>query len=363
MAPKERVGLGDRSYDIVIGGGLLGEKAGRLIGKLGGRALVVSNRAVYSLYGGRLAEGLEKAGVKWSKTLLPDGEKSKTMKSVGALHDALVDGRYDRDALVIALGGGVIGDVAGFASATYMRGVRFAQVPTTLLAQVDSSVGGKTGVNHPKGKNLIGAFHQPSLVIADVDTLATLSKKEVLGGVAEVIKYGCIADSKFFVWLEKNMEGLVNLDPDVTARAVGVSCRIKARVVESDEREMGLRAILNFGHTVGHAVEAVTGYTRYIHGHAVAIGMSAAVELSAIKGTLPEKERDRVTGLIRRSGLPVTLPKEISSRELMRAMEMDKKAKSGSVRFVLLHGIGDCRIHADVTRGQIAEALMRIRRN
>ena len=282
MASKERVGLGDRSYDIVIGGGLLGAKAGRLIGKLGGRALVVSNRRVYSLYGGRLAEGLEKAGVKWSKTLLPDGEKSKTMRSVSALHDALALGKYDRDALVIALGGGVIGDVAGFAAATYMRGVRFAQVPTTLLAQVDSSVGGKTGVNHPKGKNLIGAFHQPSLVIADVDTLATLPKKEVLGGVSEVIKYGCIADSKFFGWLEKNMEGLVNLAPDVTARAVGVSCRIKARVVESDERETGLRAILNFGHTVGHALEAVTGYTRYIHGHAVAIGMSAAVELFAM---------------------------------------------------------------------------------
>lgn len=363
MSLKERVGLGDRSYDIVIGGGLLEAMAGKLIGKLGGRALVVSNRRVYSLYGGKLGAGLEKAGVKWSKALLPDGEKSKTIKSVGALHDALVEGGYDRDALVIALGGGVIGDIAGFASATYMRGVRFAQVPTTLLAQVDSSVGGKTGVNHPRGKNLIGAFHQPSLVIADVDTLATLPKKEVLGGVAEVIKYGCIADSKFFGWLEKNMEGLVNLDPGVTARAVGVSCRIKSRVVESDERETGLRAILNFGHTVGHALEAVTGYTRYIHGHAVAMGMAAAVELSAIKGTLSEKECERVTALIRRAGLPVTLPAEIGSRELMKAMEMDKKAKSGSVRFVLLHGMGACRIHADVTRDEIAEALMRIRRN
>jgi 3-dehydroquinate synthase len=265
--------------------------------------------------------------------------------------------------LVIALGGGVIGDVAGFASATYMRGVRVAQVPTTLLAQVDSSVGGKTGVNHPKGKNLIGAFHQPSLVIADTDTLATLSKKEVLGGVAEVIKYGCIADSKFFGWLEKNMEGLVNLDPDVTAKAVGVSCRIKARVVESDERETGLRATLNFGHTVGHAVEAVTGYTRYIHGHAVAIGMAAVAELSVIKGTLSGKGRDAVTGLIRRAGLPVTLPGDISSQELINAMQMDKKSKSGSIRFILLHGVGDCRMHADVTRGEIAEAIMRIRRN
>lgn len=363
MAAKERVGLGDRSYDIVIGGGLLGDKAGRLIAKLGGRALVVSNRRVYSLYGGKLAEGLDKAGVKWDKALLPDGEKNKTMKSVGALHDALVDGKYDRDSLVIALGGGVIGDVAGFASATYMRGVRFAQVPTTLLAQVDSSVGGKTGVNHPKGKNLIGSFHQPSLVIADVDTLATLPKKEVLGGVAEIIKYGCIADPKFFGWLEKNMKSLVNLDPDVTARAVGVSCRIKARVVESDERETGQRAILNFGHTVGHAVEAVTGYTRYIHGHAVAIGMATAAELSAIKGTLSGKGRDRVTALIRNSGLPVTLPKDIGLGAIIGAMEMDKKAKSGSIRFVLLHGIGDCQIHADVTREEITEALMRNRRN
>jgi 3-dehydroquinate synthase len=363
MAAKERVGLGERSYDIVIDSGLLGEKAGRLIAKLGGRALVVSNRRVYALYGQRLAEGLEKAGVKWDKTLLPDGEKSKTMKSVGALHDALAIGKYDRDSLVIALGGGVIGDVVGFASATYMRGVRFAQVPTTLLAQVDSSVGGKTGVNHPKGKNLIGAFHQPSLVIADVDTLATLSKKEVLGGVAEVIKYGCIADAKFFEWLEKNMESLVNLDPGVTAKAVSVSCRIKARVVESDERETGLRATLNFGHTVGHAVEAATGYTRYIHGHAVAIGMATAAELSVIKGTLTQKDRDAVTGLIRRAGLPVALPKDIGLGDIMDAMEMDKKAKSGSIRFILLHGMGDCRIHADVTRKEIAEALMRIRRN
>ena len=363
MTKKERVGLGERSYDILIGSGLLGEKAGRLIGELGCKVLVVSNRRVYSLYGGRLADGLEKAGVKWSHTLLPDGEKNKTMKSVGALHDALVDGKYDRDSLVIALGGGVIGDVAGFAAATYMRGVRFAQVPTTLLAQVDSSVGGKTGVNHPKGKNLIGAFHQPSLVIADVDTLATLPKKEVLGGVAEVIKYGLIADSKFFGWLEKNMEALVNLDPGVTAKAVGVSCRIKARVVESDERETGLRAMLNFGHTVGHAVEAVTGYTRYIHGHAVAIGMAAEAELSAIKGALSGKGRDAAIGLIRKAGLPVTLPDDISSQELISAMGMDKKAKSGSIRFILLHGVGDCRIHADVTRGQIAEALMKIRRN
>lgn len=355
---KERVDLGSRSYDIVIGPGVL-ERAGGLIGAMGRSALVVSNRRVFGLYGGRLAESLEAAGVRWSKLLLPDGERHKTMASVGKIHDRLIAGRYDRDVIVVALGGGVIGDIAGFAAATYMRGVRVVQAPTTLLAQVDSSVGGKTGVNHPRGKNLIGAFHQPSLVLADIATLSSLPGEETLGGVAEVIKYGCIASAGFFRFLERNMDDLVGLEPRVTTKVVKTSCRIKADVVAEDEREAGRRAILNFGHTVGHAIEAVTGYRKYRHGYAVAMGMRAAAELSNMKGTLRTRDVSRIAELIKRSGLPSSIPRSIKADALIRAMEHDKKVKAGAIRFVLLDGIGKCGIRDDVTRSEIREALRR----
>lgn len=354
--------LGSRSYDIIIGESLLGDKAGRLVAGLGGRVLMVSNRKVFGLYGRRLGEGLTKAGVKWEKLLLPDGEEFKTMETAGRIHDRLVEGKYDRDCLALALGGGVIGDITGFAAATYMRGVRFAQAPTTLLAQVDSSVGGKTGVNHPKGKNLIGAFHQPSLVISDVGALATLPEKEVLGGVAEVIKYGCIGSAGFFRYLEKHVEELVALQPGVTAYCVEVSCRMKAEIVGADERESGLRAILNFGHTAGHAVEAVTRYKRFTHGHAVAMGMAVAASLSRMKGGLGAAEAERVISLIRRAGLPAEIPRDIEPGALLAAMERDKKAKAGVVRFALLDGIGKCSVRGDVTRGEVLEALRERRR-
>lgn len=318
--------------------------------------MIVSNRRVFGLYGGKLAEGLEKAGVRWEKTLLAEGERYKTIESVMEIHDRLIEGKFGRDGLLIALGGGVVGDIAGFAAATYMRGVKIVQVPTTLLSQVDSSVGGKTGVNHPLGKNMIGAFHQPSLVIADTGTLATLPKKEILGGAAEIIKYGCIASAGFFRYLEKNIEKLVGLDSATVKYAVRKSCAIKAEVVAGDEREAGRRAILNFGHTIGHAVEALTGYNKYVHGHAVAMGMAAAAALSALKGTLKEKEFERITSLIRRAGLPARLPKGLDEDSLWNAMERDKKAKEGAVRFVLLEGIGNSGVRADVMREEVFAA-------
>ena len=354
---KERVHLGERSYDIVIGEGLVGEKAGKLLAEHGRRAMIVSNRRVFGLYGSLLADGLEKAGVKWEKVLLPEGERYKTVETVMKVHDGLIGGKYDRDALVIALGGGVIGDIAGFAAATYMRGVRVAQVPTTLLSQVDSSVGGKTGVNHPKGKNMIGAFHQPSLVIADVGTLATLPRKEILGGVAEVIKYGLIASKGFFNHLERNIEELISLKPSEVAKSVRESCRIKAEVVAGDERESGRRAILNYGHTIGHAVEALAGYGKHIHGFAVAMGMASAAALSMMKGTLSQRDFERITGLIKRAGLPVKIPAGLSEAKLWEAMERDKKVKAGTVRFVLLNGIGECSVRADVTRRETEAAI------
>ncbi len=356
---KERVNLGPRSYDILIGPGLIEKEAGIRIRKIGASALVVSNRLVYGLYGERLAAGLESSGVKWKKTFLPMGERYKNIVSVAKIHDRLVGGRYDRDTVVIALGGGVIGDIAGFAAATYMRGVRVVQIPTTLLSQVDSSVGGKTGVNHPDGKNLIGAFHQPSLVLADVSTLKTLSRDEILCGVAEIIKYGLISSIRFVKFLESNIGALKKLEPKVMIKAVQTSCRIKAGVVAEDELETGRRAILNFGHTVGHAVETVTGYKKYRHGFAVAIGMRAAAELSYIKGTLAREEVLRIEELISGAGLPASIPRNLSGADLVKAMERDKKVKHGAIRFALLKGIGRCEVRDDITKNEIREALKR----
>jgi len=357
---RERVALGSRSYWIEIGPGIL-EKAGGMIARHGARTLVVTNRRVDRLHGQKLYGGLDKAGLRWEKVILPEGEEQKNMASVARAHDALVRGGYDRGCVVTGFGGGVVGDIAGFAAATYMRGVKVAQIPTTLLAQVDSSVGGKTGVNHPKGKNLIGSFHQPCVVVADISVLDTLPKAETLCGVAEVIKYGAIAPGGFFQFLEKNVERLCGLEPKTVASAVRTSCRIKAEVVVSDEQESGRRAILNFGHTVGHAIETVTGYKQYRHGHAVAIGMSVAATLSEMKCGLPSKDASRIKRLIQRAGLPAQVPARIKTGALLKAMEHDKKAKAGRIRFVLLSAIGECGIVEDVTTSQIMEAIERNR--
>lgn len=360
MTKKERVRLGARSYNIIIGPDVLAGAGGE-IARISKRALVVTNRRVYGLFGQKLAAGLDKAGVRWEPLLLPDGERYKNMAAVERIHDRLVKGRYGRDAVVVALGGGVVGDIAGFAAATYMRGVKLAQAPTTLLSQVDSAVGGKTGVNHPKGKNLIGAFYQPGVVLADISALKTLPDKEIRCGMAEVIKYGVIASAKFFKLLEGSIEALAALEPGVTIEVVQRSCRIKAGVVSEDEKESGTREILNFGHTVGHAIEAVTGYRRYKHGYAVAMGMVTASILSQMKGGLKDGDVGAITSLISRAGLPVAIPKSISEKELYKAMEHDKKVKAGSIRFALLDGIGRCGIKDNVSKKEICEALRRSR--
>ena len=344
------VELGDRSYPIVIGQGLLGggfDLAGYLAGD---DCLIVTNETVAPLYLRKLTGNLSGRSVE--SINLADGEEFKTVEAVTAVLDKLVSSRANRDTTVIALGGGVVGDIAGFAAACYMRGVAFIQVPTTLLAQVDSSVGGKTGVNHPQGKNLIGAFHQPKIVLIDTDTLTTLPDRELRAGLAEVIKHGAIADHEFFAWLEKNMPALLNKDPGALAYAVQRSCEIKAQVVAEDERETGRRAILNFGHTFGHAIEHCQGYGQWLHGEAVAAGMVMAAELS----TLGEEDRNRVRALIEAAGLPGAAP-AVGAAALREAMGMDKKVQQKQLRFVLLDGLGSAYVTTDYDEAALARLL------
>lgn len=349
-----KVELGPRSYPIYIAPGALHELGScarrHLTGK---RALVVTNPTVAKLYGETVRQSLSLAGfvVLWAE--IPNGEEYKTLNTVAHLYDAALDGEVERGDAVLALGGGVVGDVAGFLAATYMRGIAFVQVPTTLLAQVDSSVGGKVGVNHPRGKNLIGAFYQPRFVLADTAVLKTLPDREIRAGLAEVIKYGVIWDAAFFGWLEGNIAGLLGLDPAAVEHAVATSCRIKAAVVSTDETEGGLRAILNFGHTVGHAIEAVTGYQRFVHGEAVAIGMVAEAELAVRLGYLAPAGVDRIAALVSRAGLPRRIPAEILPEMLLQAMQRDKKVAGGELTFVLPEDIGRVRL----VRGVPAEAV------
>jgi len=347
-----QVDLDGRSYPIVIGRGLLGgdfDLSGHLIGL---DCLVVSNETVATLYLDALKKNLTNSTVHLMN--LGDGEAVKTLASVEAVIDKLVRSHAHRDTTVIALGGGVVGDITGFAAACYMRGVAFIQVPTTLLAQVDSSVGGKTGVNHPGGKNLIGAFHQPQLVLIDTDTLATLPDRELKAGLAEVIKYGLISDAEFFVWLETNMDALLGRDADALAHAIQRSCEIKAAVVSEDEKEKGKRALLNFGHTFAHAIENCLGYGEWLHGEAVAAGMVMAAGLSDIN----QAERDRITAVIASAELPVA-PPQIDAERLMTAMEMDKKIQAKRLRFVLLHSIGDAYLTGKFSEARLNEVLGR----
>ncbi len=334
------VELGDRSYPIVIGRGVL--DGGYDLSKhlAGGDCLIVSNETVAPLYLDKLVANL--VGCSVESINLPDGEAFKTVATASTVLDKLVSAKSNRDTTVIALGGGVVGDIAGFAAACYMRGVAFIQVPTTLLAQVDSSVGGKTGVNHPQGKNLIGAFHQPRIVLTDTDTLSTLPDRELRAGLAEIIKYGAIADAAFLTWLEQNMPALIDKQPDALANAIERSCEIKAEVVADDEREAGRRAILNFGHTFGHAIEHCQGYGEWLHGEAVAAGMVMAAELSDIGADQVERLRD----LIDRAGLPVAPPR-IGAPKLLQAMSRDKKVRQKELRFVLLRELGDAFVTSD----------------
>ncbi|MFZ5590669.1 MAG: 3-dehydroquinate synthase [Bacillota bacterium] len=360
MRTTVTVDLGPRSYPIHIGQHLLAELPELLQqADIGRQIMLVTNPNVDALYGQNLASALTQAGYKVTRTLVPDGEQAKALEQAAALYDAAFAARLDRRSAVLALGGGVVGDLAGFFAATYLRGLPFIQLPTTLLAQVDSSVGGKVAINHPGAKNIIGAFYQPRLVIADLATLTTLPKREISTGLAEVIKYGVIADGEFFVWLEENMSRLDRLEPAALAVAVEKSCRIKAQVVGRDEREQNLRAILNFGHTAGHALEAVTDYAVYRHGEAVAIGMMVAARLAVALGMMDLPQARRLQHLLQMAGLPVTLPEGIAVDSLITAMQHDKKIISGRLTFVLpasfpghvvLQHITDTALLADVLR-------------
>ena len=341
------VDLGDRSYPIIIGNGLLDGGLDLSEFVSGPNCLIVSNETVAPLYLDRILPNFN--GKNIATLALPDGEAHKTVATMQIILDKLVTSRANRDTTVVALGGGVVGDIAGFAAACYMRGVAFIQIPTTLLAQVDSSVGGKTGVNHPEGKNLIGAFHQPQVVMIDIETLETLPDRELKAGLAEVIKYGAICDKEFFAWLEQNMSALLAKEPAALVHAVRRSCELKAKVVAEDERESGRRAILNFGHTFGHAIEHCLGYGEWLHGEAVAAGMVMAAELSGLN----KSDAERLRSLIVAAGLPV-LPPAIDADDWLRAMGMDKKVQHSQLRFVLLKTLGDSHITSsyDETRLQ-----------
>ncbi|MFN3750040.1 MAG: 3-dehydroquinate synthase [Thiobacillus sp.] len=341
------VDLGDRSYPIHIGPGLL-DQAGLIEPHLAQkRVMVVTNTTVAPLYLARLTATLEGAGVKVACVVLPDGEAYKNWETLNRIFDALLTERAERKTTLIALGGGVIGDMTGFAAACYQRGVPFIQIPTTLLSQVDSSVGGKTGINHPLGKNMIGAFYQPKVVLADTDTLKTLPARELSAGLAEVIKYGLIRDAAFLAWLEANMAKLRALDAAAIAHAIHRSCDIKAQVVGEDEREGGIRAILNLGHTFGHAIETGMGYGVWLHGEAVAAGMVLAAQVSQRMGWLAEADVERTRALIRAAGLPDVAP-DLGVDTYLEYMGHDKKVEGGKLRFVLLKRLGEAVITGDV---------------
>jgi len=350
------VDLGDRSYPIHIGPGLLSQSgliAPHLLQK---RVMVVTNTTVAPLYLAQLTATLESAGVKVAKVVLPDGEAYKNWETLNLIFDALLTDRAERKTTLIALGGGVIGDMTGFAAACYQRGVPFVQIPTTLLSQVDSSVGGKTGINHPLGKNMIGAFYQPKVVLADTDTLKTLPARELSAGLAEVIKYGLIWDAEFLAWLEANMDKLRALDADAIAHAIYRSCEIKAQVVGEDEREGGIRAILNLGHTFGHAIESGMGYGNWLHGEAVAAGMVMATQTSQRMGWLTEADVERSRALIRAAGLPDVAP-DLGVDTYLEYMGHDKKVEGGRMRFVLLKKLGEAVITGDVPRDVLTAVL------
>jgi 3-dehydroquinate synthase len=350
-----RVALGSRSYPIHIGAGLLSSAELYAPHLGGGSAAIVTNDVVAPLYLQAVKQALR--GARVTEVVLPDGEASKSWQTLNQLFDALLKARCGRDTLVIALGGGVIGDLAGFAAAIYQRGVAFLQVPTTLLAQVDSSVGGKTAINHALGKNMIGAFHQPRAVISDVATLDTLPERELRSGLAEVIKHGFALDAAFVEWLEANVENLVSRNRAALAFAVKRSCELKARIVAEDERESGSRALLNFGHTFGHAIEAATGYGAWLHGEAVATGMVMAAELSLLMGHLKKTDVGRVRDLLERAGLPVSGP-ALAPERLMDLMALDKKAAKGRTRFVVLEAIGRARLDAEVDDAAVRRAIV-----
>ena len=349
------VELGERSYPIHIGEGLL-ERPEALTPYIAGRQVaIVSNATVAPLYLERLARNLGAYAV--LPVVLPDGEAFKNWETLQTIFDALLTARHDRRTTIIALGGGVVGDMAGFAAACYQRGVDFIQVPTTLLSQVDSSVGGKTGINHPLGKNMVGAFYQPKAVVIDTSTLATLPARELSAGLAEVIKYGFICDEPFLGWLDEHMEALRAVDQQVLTEAIRRSCEAKARVVGADERESGIRATLNLGHTFGHAIETHMGYGVWLHGEAVGAGTVMALEMSMRLGWISQAERDRGIRLLKRAGLPVIPPRNMSSADFLEHMAIDKKVIDGRLRLVLLRRLGEATLTDDYPKEVLQATL------
>ncbi len=349
-----RVALEERAYPIHIGAGLLDRAALYRPHLAGDSAAIVTNDIVAPLYLSKVKHALD--GARLTEIVVPDGERAKTWQTLERIFDALLAARCGRDTLLVALGGGVVGDVAGFAAAVYQRGMPLLQVPTTLLAQVDSSVGGKTAINHARGKNMIGAFHQPRAVISDISTLDTLPDRELRAGLAEVIKHAFALDADFVAWLEVKMELLLARDREALGHAVKRCCELKAGIVAADERETGVRALLNFGHTFGHAIEAGTGYG-WLHGEAIAAGMVMAAELSRREGFLRPEDVQRLRGLVQRAGLPITGP-ALAPRELMELMGGDKKAAQGKVRFVLLEGIGRAALRGGIAEERLREAIV-----
>jgi 3-dehydroquinate synthase len=349
------VDLGDRSYPIRIGRGLFTDPKLLTEHIHGRQVMIVSNTTIAPLYLDAVAGMLSDFSVK--TVILPDGEEYKTLETLNIIFTALLENRFNRGCTLVALGGGVVGDITGFAAASYQRGVAFVQIPTTLLAQVDSSVGGKTGVNHPLGKNMIGAFHQPNCVLIDTDTLDTLDDRQLAAGMAEVIKYGLIRDSAFFDWLEQNIDALKQRNKPALAYAIERSCKLKAEIVAADERESGLRAILNLGHTFGHAIETGTGYGNWLHGEAVAAGMLMAADLSARHGWLSADAVQRTKDLLSRAGLPTRPPAEINPDTFMQLMAIDKKVVDGGLRLVLLKEIGNALVTGDFRQDLLVATL------
>ncbi|HZD21251.1 MAG TPA: 3-dehydroquinate synthase [Burkholderiales bacterium] len=349
------VAAASRTYPIHIGASLI-ERAELYAPHVGSAAAIVTNSVVAPLYLARVRTALERNGARVTEIVVEDGERAKGWPSLERVFDALLSARLGRDATLIALGGGVIGDLAGFAAAVYQRGVGLVQVPTTLLAQVDSSVGGKTAINHPRGKNMIGAFHQPRAVVSDVATLDSLPERELRSGLAEVIKHGAALDATFFAWLEQHIEELVRRDRAALVYAVRRSCELKAAIVAEDERETGRRALLNLGHTFGHAIEAATGFGPWLHGEAVAAGMAMAAELSARAGLLARADAKRISALISGAGLP-TRPPQLARERWQELISLDKKSAAGRVRFVLLDAIGRASLRGDVDARLVDETI------
>ncbi|HID81256.1 MAG TPA: 3-dehydroquinate synthase [Chromatiales bacterium] len=350
-----KVDLGERSYPIYIGSGLLNQTELLTQHIQGQSALVVSNETIAPLYLNKLLPALEK--FKSATCILPDGEQYKNLEVLNQIYTNLLEQHFDRKTTLIALGGGVVGDMTGFAAASYQRGINFIQIPTTLLAMVDSSVGGKTGVNHPLGKNMIGAFHQPQCVIIDTDTLDTLDDRELSAGLAEVIKYGLINDPDFFAWLEENMDKLLQRDKDALAYAIRRSCENKAAIVAADEREQGMRALLNLGHTFGHAIETGMGYGNWLHGEAVACGMMMAAEMSHRLGWINADKVEDVRKLLQKAKLPTKPPEQMIASDFLQLMAVDKKVIDGNLRLVLLKDIGKALVTADFSNEALSNTL------